>query len=433
MILVFIAVLAAFFAETLRPRVMTGTLNVPPAPGDGPEYDSIALSVARGRGYSCVVRDAEWRSPYEAWNTDHRYTELLSREDRPVLANTTRPPTMPWMIAALYAAGGRSFASWRIANAVIAAFAVALAAAWAYRACGVVAVAPTLAFSLADPIFLWLARDYWTEPLAALGVLALVAAMLVFRRSPGSRAAALVGVTIGALWYVRTAFVIWWVFLPVILWLVRPWPGVGLFAAQRLRRAAIDSAIALLLAFAVTLPWMIRNCVVLQTFMPNGANAPMTMAGGFSDLALQKRGVWFNPIEGNYDREREIALREKAKAGAWIRGHIADMPALAAWKVLSEWRPWLTRRWPILLLAVIGAWALRKQPLVWCAVFATLVTTLGVAMTWAVAGRFIAPLHPLIHLLAGVGVWSIAVSAWQRASATRPAWLFGHAAGQAVS
>lgn len=420
----FLVVFAVFFAETLRPRVMNGTLNDPPSPGDGPEYDSIALNLARGRGYSVIVSDPEWRSPYETYKVDKSYIELLTRENRPVLSNTTRPPAMPWMIAVLYGVGGRNFALWRIANAVIAALAVAFAAAWAYRIAGMIAAVATLAFSMIDPIFLWLARDYWTEPLAALGVLAFVAALLAFRRVPGLWYAALVGLTLGVMWYVRTAFVMWLGFLPVILWLLRPRDAGRLVSSRRLRNAAIDTAIAVAVALAITAPWMIRNCAVLGMFMPNGANAPMALEGGFSDRALQKRGVWFNPIKGDNASERDIALREKAKAKAWIREHLADMPRLAAWKVVSEWWPWLSRRWPILLLAALGAWALRRHPLVMCVAFAVVATTLGVAMTWAVAGRFVAPLHPLIHLFAGVGAWSVIAHAWRRASGARPAWLF---------
>ena len=45
----------------------------PPIPGDGQDYDNIALQILRGRGVAVDFRDEEWRRPYERSNDDGRY------------------------------------------------------------------------------------------------------------------------------------------------------------------------------------------------------------------------------------------------------------------------------------------------------------------------------------------------------------------------
>jgi hypothetical protein len=333
---------------------------------------------------------------------------------------------MPSVLAAVYALTGRSFAAWRVVNCATVALALTLAVVWAFRLAGPVAAAVTLAVSLQDTVLHRLGREFWTEGLAALLVIALALALERLARTRSARDALVCGAVLGLTWYVRTAFITWY-----------PWVALAAAALLHERTAAsLDVAtpvppggragrsmrlVALLLAAAilVPLPWMIRNCLVLGAFMPNGTMYARHLPAGFSDQAIERRGRWSDMRSPGAGSELEAAEQSRARAREWIRQNGAKIGELTRMKVATEWRRWLERGPLVLIATAVGVVATIVRPFGLIALTAVLATTVCVAATWSVGGRFVAPIHPLLHVATGVGAWTMVAWPWRRLRSRR--------------
>ena len=79
----------------------------------------------------------------------------------------------------------------------------------------------------------------------------------------------------------------------------------------------------------------------------------------------------------------------------------------------SEWRRWLERGPLVLIAASVGILATIRRPFGLIALTAALATSACVAATWSVGGRFVTPIHPLLHVATGVGAWTIVAWPWR--------------------
>jgi 4-amino-4-deoxy-L-arabinose transferase-like glycosyltransferase len=398
----------AFIASGERGRM-------PPVMDDGPDYDNIAMQLVRGRGFAVDFTDPEWRRPYEQYNTDGRYSELLARRARG--PTSYRPPLMPLLLAGTYALFGRSFLAWRLIESMAMAAALALFCSVAWSAFGarvalIAAALMTLSSSYLDYIgYHGLMTETVTVALMAL----LVWGVSRIRDGQSLQPATFCGSIAALLVLCRSFYVAWLPFLALLVyWLVRR-------AGADRRRAAASALLCLGLAVAAQVPWWIRNCRLTGAFMPLGTQGGINMYAAYSDLAMLHRGIWWNapPSEMRLAFARELghacdgcgevdlARAETHGARIWIRRHPADLLPLMWWKTAITWRM-LSRSGPInvvlwlALAAPLVVWwrrATLRTEVAGAMMALVLLSVLVVALTWSVGWRFMVPVEPLLAIL----------------------------------
>ncbi len=460
----------------------------PPKPiGDGPDYENIAYHLSKGRGWSMDWTDPGWQQPYRDASLPHAqqggaadasdtewpiadYSVQLQRVD-PLAPTTARPPLLPLINAMIYAVvprGPIAFATMRVILATCIAVASSVAVAISVRVVSqlsvrwwppVLAAMVTMALAVLDRTVRTYATDFLTEPLAmvltqfwvwSLCELLLVPILHQPKSNRGQPAhlrwqlpwqrewwlVASSGVLLGLMILTRSLMVLW---LPGI-WLMivlatriryRSFFSLGTFDrvllptfSEDCRRATAIVAIAML----VCLPWWVRNCVVLQTFMPLGTQGPITLVGGYNDDAIAMKGQWHlapetrlrrtvEPEVGSKDimaREVHVARRASKQVKEWMRGNLNKLPYLAWVRLKNEWNPYNGRALAFRLAALVGlCWLCtlhRSAALLLGGVI--IVNSITVMMLYSVGGRFIVPTYGILYTLAGIGIGCTA--SWKR-------------------
>ena len=391
-------------------------LDVPPsATGDEPSYDSIGWQIASGRGFSEDFRVPEFRQPYDAQLA--QFPRRMSLPETTPGTVTYRPPLFPTIVASLHRICGRQFFATRLWNIAMVSATAGLLVWFVHRQAGAVsALLAFLMFVAADDRPRLYARAILTEATAMF--LGAVIAIALWRLAKVRRlgAAAVAGLCAGLAALNRSATAVG---LPLIT--------VAMFVLLTFRRredGESDSSLVrpvwLAAAFfgiavAVLSPWAVRNIVVLQAFMPLGAQGMMEMPAGFSDQAWQHYGIW-QPVTRGADIESELAVRTRpeqerflaergqAAASDWIASHPEKAVALAFMKIGNEYRPRGAVQWMIAVLALVGIVHTRRCG--FTLVFGVLhITNMAViASTWSVEGRFVVPLLWSIHVWAALGI-----------------------------
>lgn len=394
---------------TLRDK---GWLEQPPDPGDSQDYYNIAVNVLAGRGFGVWWDDPQFRAYYQAHNDDFRFSGILRRHGG-YKPTTYRPPLLPLAMAGVFAIAGPDLTAWLWVDSALVAAAVALAALLALRVSGHLAAGLTTLLGSFDPARAVFAPAVMTEGLAMLGVVGL--AWLLVRLIDRQRAVLALGAgaITGALVLNRSAFLLWCPLLAALVaWLWRRskgsvWLAVGLF---------------LLPAIALPAPWWVRNCLVLDRFMPFGTQAGVGLPLGYSDLALESGGLWSSSLSNRFwtEARNEIEARglepltggvRRASFGQrqvlrWIAEHPTAVPVLAWRKAWNAWT-WTPRYGWLLLAALPGLWLVRRRPEVQVAWALLAINTLGIAATYWALGRFLIPVVPVLDLLAAVGVCTV--------------------------
>ncbi len=381
-------------------------LSSPPEIGDGVDYDSIGLNLARGRGFGIFPGDPEWRAPYEAALAEGRddYAALM-QDDSGFQRTTYRPPLLPILLAGIYSTVGRHFIVWRILGCLIAALAAGLTFRLAVKLGGATAGWIAGLLFLIDPYQRHLAGLYLTESMAVLLlVLFTLVLMQVVERPTLGRFAAL-GVLLSLALLTRGIFI----FLLPLAVLV----AVGAAWVSRREKGVQGLALFVLAAGVLVAPWWIRNCVALDAFMPFGAQGWINMPAAYNDLAIKNGGNWDGNIRDEIFRESGLdtspgttrleAERIRADAGReltmrWIRNNPEKLPRLFITKVMTLWG---SSRLGIATLGVAALGIIFSRPLRNRApVYAVLaVYTIGVGLTWTTEGRFRVPVMPLVFAL----------------------------------
>lgn len=239
------------------------------------------------------------------------------------------PPVYPLLLSFAYRLLGEDPLAGELLNAVIGALTVPLLYYVALRALGrrealfsglALAVMPGQIF-LADAL---LAETLYTFLL--VGLLALLA-FLPDRRSTHVLLGAVVGVA--ALTRGEGLFL---VVLPLAFW--------GGWAARR-REVMRRVAVITLAALVVMLPWIVRNAVVMDSFVPTGTNSASTLWSGHNPAA--DGGPTYPPaslerrLEGLRGPEREIewAALLRREALSYMTSHPLREAELVPQKVLS--------------------------------------------------------------------------------------------------
>jgi hypothetical protein len=399
---IYAAVFLVSFASYLSSTVKDGSLHAPPEMGDGHDYDALAFNIWRHQRFGYEWDEPAWRRPYEGVRG---YESLLERRSD-YYPTTYRQPAAPALMALVYAVTDRNFAAWRVVNCALTAGAVTVAAAVSAEIAGTAAALVTLVLALPLPLLRLFAHEFRTEALATFLVTLLAWTWIRNGKEGWTRARSVAsGLVLGALVATRNIFVLW---IPLAMLA----PGADRATGKSAWRwRAISVAVALL----VIGPWWVRNTLVLDAFMPLGTQGALNMPAGFGDRALRFKGVWSsNPGDGareiealNLDpvtSEVRLAKFRSALARRWIREHPRDALRLMGLHVWQEVRPrrlpYPTGAW-LLPVAAAAAVYLRRSPGVGVIVSMVGANILGIALTWSVSGRFMAPVQPLLAALAG--------------------------------
>lgn len=403
-------------------------LDSVPEIGDGVDYDSMGLNLARGRGFGYFRADPEWRAPYETAiaNGQDQYAALMLR-DKPFEPTTYRPPLFPVLLAGIYATFGRHFIIWRVLSCALGALAGLLTFNLARRLAGPAAGWLAGALFLIDPYQRHFAGTYLTESLATLLVVAMMLAMLETIRRPTPAWFAALGGAMALAVLTRGIFI----------FLLPPAGLVALWVAWRERRGrGIAGLAAFVLAAGVLMgPWWVRNCVALDAFMPLGVQGWVNMPAAYNDAVLDNGGDWI--VENRDEAYRRAGYRtapglnrlqsERARADAgreitmqWIRENPGKVPVLFGIKVATLWG---SSRFGLVVLtaALLGLAFARPFRLRWPIYAVIAVYTIGVGLTWTTGGRFRIPMMPLVFALAADTVLALAIrTGWFRGAAGGP-------------
>lgn len=399
---VYAAVFLVSFASYLSSAVKGGSLRAPPEAGDGHDFDALAFNIWRHQRFGFEWSDPEWRRPYERVAG---YDSLLERQSG-YYPTTYRPPAAPALMALVYAVTDRSFAAWRVVHCAIMAGAVTAAAAVSAEIAGLGAALVTLAVALTLPLLRLYAHEFRTDGLAALLVTVLAWTWIRNgKRGWTPRRAVASGLVLGVLAATRSIFLLW---IPLTMLA----PGADRSAGTGAWRGrAISVAVALL----VIGPWWVRNCVVLEAFLPFGTQAALNLPAGFGPRALRFKGLWMsNPGDGAPEIEAlkldavtsevRLAKHRSALAVRWVREHPLDalrLMGLHVWQEVKPRRlPYPTGAW-LLPVAAVAAVYLRRSPGVGVIVAMVAANFLGIALTWSARGQFMAPVQPMLAALAG--------------------------------
>ncbi len=404
----------------------------PPLPhGDGPDYESIATSLSEGSGYQFAWQSQEWRKPYRDDPDWDSYSQLYRRDwPGPTAA---RPPLYPSVIAVIYSyipRGPVAFSVVRAFSVFCTALAGALAVSMAFeiateiglsRLAAMVASISTLALALLDRTIRTYSVDFLTEPFAMLLCMVIAWGLMKWQKGNGTWVWFLTLILgTSALIALRSI---------AIFWL----PGLALLiaATTRVNRARWACVYVVAVVLIMT-PWWIRNCVVLQRFMPLGGQGAASLCGGYCDEAFSDWGNWHGDVEERLQREldrvpgsegwtqaeREVALASRASSETWtwISAHPQKLLALMAMRVVSHWSPF-TGASLLWRLAIAAGWIglawMRRREWVWM-IGLPLISTATVSILYETGGRFLVPLYGLLYLTAGLGV-AIVAARWTNA------------------
>lgn len=423
----------------------SGLWTAPPLPqGDGPDYESIAYSIANAQGFQFAWSEPQWQAPYRESQLANQYTQF-ERRDWPG-PTTSRPPLLPVLIATIYQCvprGPIAFATLRtlsvLALSLAGALAVITAHAWtktrlqqSNRSVASqlenhlpdLAAFVALILAAADRTIRRYNTDFLTEPWAALGVAILMFLLLRSKQLPLPLSwYASLGAWLAIMVLLRSLLIFW---LPVLLlFAVLPVARAlkpSFDAPMNHRRFTWRPPVIFLASFLLLVaPWWIRNCYVLNAFMPLGAQGPASLRGGYCDEALADSGNW-NPtpeqsIQSHLDTlaeskswsaaQRELALANQANLETiqWIQHHANDLPTLAWRRLITHYGPPRLDHILWKLSALLGLLLLLKhQPdtAKWILALC-LADAISIAILYETGGRFLIPLHPLLYALAAYG------------------------------
>jgi hypothetical protein len=413
-------------------------LLLPKPTSDGPIYENIAFHLSKGRGFWIDLHDPKWRVPYEQSSEQDDFRTYLEAPPQS-MPMTGRPPLFPAFIAVVYNVVDRgpiAFATVRVFSALCLAFGCAIAVANAatvmikfeisgrkFSAWSIgLGCAAAILLAASNRTLLSYASDFLTEPLALLFTQILVTALIAITYSGVDASPrpltwwsiVAMGVIVAGMILVRSLFVLWLPGLWILMVVIRE--------KHRLR----DATLILMIAVACLGPWWIRNCVVLNRWMPLGTQGPITLLGGYCDEALANGGDWQHApeqrlrqaIRGNEefsrlstDVERELMIVDESKrlVRGWIAEHMGELPRLFVARVVTHWNPYTGRSlvWRLLILAGAIYLVVKRRPEAWVLVGLPVMNTVLVASLYTTGGRFLVPLYGILFTLSAIGVASL--------------------------
>jgi 4-amino-4-deoxy-L-arabinose transferase-like glycosyltransferase len=407
---VFAVLLVTAFLVLLLPQIFDGSIGNLPGPRDPTDYDAIAFQLVKGNGYAADYKDPDFLRPYQVPALRQLHHWMFARtSDGSEPLTAYRPPALPYLLAGTFVVFGREYWPIRVINTAAMSAAAAVAALIGYRIMGTIAGVLTFVLFLLNPWSSEYARMIFTEALACLfGTL--IAWLLVKRwRHQVYWVIALGALTTLAL-LARHVFVFW---VPAIAFLI--WRSVD---RARLRHVFGYLGVVVVL-FA---PWGIRNCMLLQAFMPLGSEGNINLPAGYSDLAFSMGGEWHKVHEMDFfapvipgsahnvhyfgiDSERKEARYGSKVAVNWIMQNPGKSVALVFMKIRKLWNPervWVRIFYSVLIL--LGMLAVRTNEKSRSVAALLIANTLAVGATWYFDQRGHMPAFGPYCVLAGIGM-----------------------------
>ncbi|MCH2210602.1 MAG: glycosyltransferase family 39 protein [Fuerstiella sp.] len=388
-------------------------LNDPPSlRGDELSYDMVSWNLAKGNGFSEQVNEPVFWEPYVV---EGKITPAQARREqlKPVLVTHERPPLFPYLLSLFNRQFGRQFWSVRIIN-VLATSGTAGVLVWYLLRTGNFASALTgfVCFLIVDTRTRVYGRAVLTEATATFLLTIVTILLLLLLRHWRPRTLIQLGITAGLLVLDRTIFALWLPGLALIVGRLSyhtPTKNTDVHLPPSWKRALASASFFLAISGLVVLPWGVRNILQLKAPMPFGTQGMSQLPAGFSDLALERRGLW--SAEPTHRLKREVAHfptrqeRDVARARLgrqeaidWIWSHPTDSVRLAGMKIWQEYRPRLPGEWLICVMAVVGFLLTVRRPDTCVFIGLHLISCLVIAVTWSVEGRFVMPLMFTTHV-----------------------------------
>lgn len=392
-------------------------LSAPPENGgDCDSYERLGYNLAAGLGYGYCPAD----QPIIEGKAEPAAVERCEAgcDAGEFQLTAYRPPGFPFLIAAVYRFSPLNFLAVRVLNCVACAAAVTLVSLWLARRYSLTAAALASVTCCIDPRFREFAGSFLTENLATLGLCCFVLAFAGFVESRTFRNAALCGLSLSALVFVRSFYVAWY----PILWIV-----VAGLLFREVRRGTQTSVQGLRMMMSFGLcslllvgPWWVRNCIVLNAFMPTGTQGGIGIADGFSDSAMANFGSWTPETalsilkdlraDPNFAKasaleiEKEHCRRGAAQAAEWIKAHPGLLMRLSWWKFSRLWELGSVQHGALFGLCAMGMWFSRRTPLCRILLLLLLLNSFTVIATYHTYERFLTSFRPLIHLMCALGL-----------------------------
>lgn len=421
-------VFGLMFGVCLAYSLWEGSLNAPPYPtSDGHDYHHLAVRLSQGEAYAYDWTNPASKAVYHPFDINGKYEEVLTRAG--VGATTQRPPGYPALLAMIYAIAGPSFMLARLANFAMMALAAAIAVAFAERRGGsMTAIVAAGGMLVVDPLLIWHTTLVMTESMAALLVMLVIVSAASAMRQPNWRVGLLTGGLFGLLTLVRPNFTVWLPLIGLILaWcFFRDWRKWS----QPERRRNLSCLLAMGAAvLVVACPWWIRNCNTTGRFTPLGTLGSQSLAGAYGDAALNHFGNWqsdsralaaakLDPDFANAsyaENEYQIGVESQKLASHWIAENYHWLPYLWLARMASLFglfHPLDLIRFVLLLIGAIVVWRWPGGRLL---VLAVAINAFVVALTWSHYGRFLAPLRPIVNVIAAAAIVAMVAKIMQKA------------------
>lgn len=384
-------------------------LSVAPVPGtDASEYDAYAWNLTQGNGYRGPSPDVADQNHLTAY----------------------RPPLPSLLLAGVYAVVGHRYDAVRLVHCLLGAVSIVLVYRIGRRAYGdSVGLRAAAGYAL-YPLAILQSTDIASEPLGVLLFLCFLDQSLQFAASRTWGSAITAGIVFGLALLTRANYAL---MVPLFaLWAVVQLRG----DSRHLLRAGAVLAVAGL----VMAPWMIRNYLVFERFIPFSTTGGSALLQGnnrlvVSDPRFYGYSVWDTELEEyqgplrTAGDEVERDRRAKELAVQWLKEHRDQWGFLLLHKFLRSWTPWLEHNpsavsrvvylitWgPILILFGIGVVpsfvaSMRAGSPAWLMHLAILHYVLNSLIFFANI-RYRAPVDPLCLIIAA---WTITqVLGWRQ-------------------
>ena len=411
-----VAIFLIFTTQAAR----SGRLQGPPrnTTADETEYDNIAVQIRTAGVFGINYDDPIYFAPYQrAEAVGLIPAGFRERVTGQLIGSTTyRPPMIPALLALTFGNDlpARRYDLFRLINYAAAAITVGGLGWVTRRAIG--ATASLIGMGLIYHIvrLQGQATTIMTESLCGMFVSVALAILVVGLPRWPIRSACCLGLIWATAILTRTAQIFW---VPPIM--LGVWHITWKFA-PRIGRGWLQAITPATCFLGVTLagltPWAIRNCVVLQAFMPLGCQGFVELPAGFSDLAVRNEGIWFPLARATQqssfsrlpDYERTAAEEGRERTLLWIRRNPVKLPRLTLQKVWNEWKPSSTAMSLALFAALIGFGCYRQTPFAWACLALLAGDLVMIMATWSVDGnRFIYPALAAFYSLAGAGAWAV--------------------------
>jgi dolichyl-phosphate-mannose-protein mannosyltransferase len=409
-------VFLASFCRLIAPALYSGTLNLPPRPGDGTDYDAIGYELYKGNGFAVDWRDNGYRAPYIAHNDKGSYGSVLSETRSGPTAY--RPPMLPVIIAVSHILFERQFWPIRIVNIAFVALAASVTFFGISKQFGSLPGIIGAIYLLSQPSVRNCSREILTDAGALLLTTVLLFPLYKLIKDKEHRHAIILGLLLGLTFLCRTIYALLAPFIFIAIFFI-PRNGVGC-ALQKSKLAG-----TFLLSFLVVGgPWMIRNSIILGGFQPLGSQGSVNLVAAYSDIAVKHKGVWFQSKDvrvfesleiptnaTELEWEKEVGKLAFSMTKKWMHENFYKVPLLFAYRIRSLWESGTSAM--VLFFAALGLVILYFANFEFALAISLLLLsyTAAIGLTWVVGdGRFLIPLQGLLSFLLATGVWAFLIA-----------------------